>query len=317
MAQLLQVSLSATSQFLDEMYGPGVIGVRQLGSGAWSQAYAFAHDGGEKVIRWSHFADNFERDELAAGYSRDDLPIPEIIALGQTGEHFYAVSPYVAGTYLETLSTAELEKSLPSLLRMLRVLRRVDLSATTGFGIWDKEGKASHSTWESFLLDDKNDSAGSLIKGWRANLAVSPVGMGVFSQLWSRFERLVEHCPDKRQLVHSDMINGNVLAADGRITALLDWGSSIFGDALYDIAWFVFWQPWYPRFAEIDLAGQLLDDFRSDPNANTSGLNARLLCYLAHIGLDSIAYNAFRKDWHHVQEVSDYTMALIDSVPGG
>ena len=122
----------------------------------------------------------------------------------------------------------------------------------------------------------------------------------------------MEHCPGQRQLVHSDSINGNVLVADGRITALLDWGSSIFGDALYDVAWFVFYQPWFPQFGEIDLARRLLDDFRADPYTDTTDLDARLRCYLMHIGLDSIAYNAFQQNWPNAQEAADYTERLVE-----
>ncbi len=259
------MDLTETTEFLRERYGPGVSEFRALSAGAWSQAYAFMHDGVEQVIRFSLFADNFERDAFAARFASTDLPIPAISGYGQVGDRYFAVSPFVRGDYLERLSAEELEQTLPSLLAVLRALRQVDLSGTQGFGIWDGSGNAPHATWRSFLLDDKDDSPGSLIKGWRANLAASPLGMDAFNRLRSRFEGLVEHCPGQRQLVHSDSINGNVLVADGRITALLDWGSSIFGDALYDVAWFVFYQPWFPQFGEIDIARRLLDDFRADP----------------------------------------------------
>ncbi len=163
-----------------------------------------------------------------------------------------------------------------------------------------------------FLLDDKDDSAGSLIKGWRAKLAASPLGMDAFERLWGRFERLVERCPDQRQLVHSDLVNGNVLVADGQVTAVLDWGSSFFGDALYDVAWFVFYQRFFPTYAEIDLAQTLLDDFRADPHVDVTDVDDRLHCYLMHIGLDSIAFNASRENWPDAQEAAEYTLGLVE-----
>ena len=137
---------------------------------------------------------------------------------------------------------------------MLRALRRGRSLRHGRLRHLERGGQATHQTWQSFLLDDKDDSPGSLIKGWRANSASSPLGMELRAVL-EPFERLVEQCFDERQLIHSDLINVNVLAADGRITALLDLGSSIFGDALYDVAWFTFYQPWYPQFGEVDLSG--------------------------------------------------------------
>jgi hypothetical protein len=82
--------------------------------------------------------------------------------IGRGLNKFFAFSPFVEGTYLEALSCAELENVLPSLLKMLRALRAIDLSSTTGFGFWNKDGKGSHDSWRAFLLDDKNESEVSL-----------------------------------------------------------------------------------------------------------------------------------------------------------
>jgi thiamine kinase-like enzyme len=38
-------------------------------------------------------------------------------------------------------------------------------------------------------------------------------------------------------LVHSDLLHYNVLVAADRVTAVLDWGSSLYGDFLFDLAW--------------------------------------------------------------------------------
>src|SRR5215472_12658602 len=126
-------------------------------------------------------------------------------------------------------------REMPLLLKMLRALRAIDLSGTTGFGFWNKDGKGSHDSWRAFLLDDKNESEGSLIKGWRAELEASSMGVDAYRKLWRTFVPLVDRCPEERCLVHSDLLNRNVLTDSGTITAVLDWGSSFYGDALYDI----------------------------------------------------------------------------------
>ncbi len=220
------------------------------------------------------------------------------------------MSPFIEGTYLETLSLPKLENTLPSLLRMLRAVRVINLAGTSGFGFWNRDGKGSHDSWKSFLLDDKNEAEGSLINGWKAQLEASTMGMNAYQKLRGTFERLVELCPEERSLVHSDLLNRNVLTSSGSVTAVLDWGSSIYGDALYDVAWFTFYEPWYPQFQELRVAQRLLEDFRADPHTNKVDIEARLMCYQLEIGIGSIAYNAFKQNWENAEEAADYTLKL-------
>ncbi len=157
MSETLSITSSETEHFLQEKYGSGIADVKQIGEGGWSLAFAFVHEGARNVIRWSDVADNFERDAVAARFTSDGLPVPPITEIGRGLHTFFAISPFVGGTYLEALSSAELENMLPSLLKMFRALRALDLSGTTGFGFWNKDGKGSHDSWKAFLLDDKNE----------------------------------------------------------------------------------------------------------------------------------------------------------------
>ena len=194
---------------------------------------------------------------------------------------------------------------------MFRALRALDLSGTAGFGFWNRDGKGSHTSWKAFLLDDKNEAEGSLIKGWKAHLEASSIGMDAYHELWKTFVPLVEHCPEERSLVHSDLLNRNVLTNSSTITAVLDWGSSFYGDALYDVAWFTFYEPWYPQFQDMHVSQRLLEDFKADPHTNTADLDTRLMCYQLDIGIGSIAYNAFKEDWKNAQEAANYTLKLL------
>src|SRR5947208_6247853 len=187
MSETLSIFQSETAQFLQVKYGSGIADVKQIGEGGWSFAFAFVHDGARNVIRWSDVADNFERDAVTARFTSDGLPVPPITEIGRGLHKFFAIAPFVGGTYLETLSSAELENTLPSLLKMFRALRALDLSGTTGFGFWNKDGKGSHDSWKAFLRDDKNASAGSLIQGWKAHLKASSMGVEVYHELWRTF----------------------------------------------------------------------------------------------------------------------------------
>ncbi|MFE7795405.1 phosphotransferase [Streptomyces sp. NPDC057460] len=59
-------------------------------------------------------------------------------------------------------------------------------------------------------------------------------------------------------MIHGDLLSRNVLAADGTITAVLDWGNALYGDHLYDAARLMYWWPWYPQWRAIDIYAELL-----------------------------------------------------------
>lgn len=307
------VDAAATKAFLEQRLGEQIASVVTIGAGAWSQAYRFEREGRSWVIRWSDLAENFARDVFAICFAGDELPIPPITDSGHGQLGYFAIAPFVEGSDFEMLPAERLSHLLPSLFGMFRALRRVDLDrlGTSGYGIWDGNGNGLSSSWQAFLLDDKDDSPGSLIRGWKAELAASPYGMGGYRELRARLEPLVAGCPSERRLVHSDLINHNVLAAGDRITAVLDWGSSLYGDPLWDVAWLAFYEPWYPAFSEINLVARLLDDFIVDPMTNHERIDDRLLCYQLAIGLDSIAYTASRRDWAHARETTERAFSLL------
>ena len=55
------------------------------------------------------------------------------------------------------------------------------------------------------------------------------------------------HEPRERNGVHGDLIPGNVLTVDGRLSALIDWGGAGHGDTSQDLT---------PAWAILDAAGR-------------------------------------------------------------
>lgn len=311
MANVIKVSITETEQFLIVKYGKDISAVKPLGEGGWSYAFTFLIGDAKNVIRWGNVPDNFERDAFAHTFITDGLPVPPITEIGEANNSFFAISPFVVGNFLEALSPNDLEIASPSVIKMFRALRAVDMSTSTGFGSWNKDGKGNHDSWKGFLQDNGDKSAESLIKGWKEHLESPSMGTDAYDKLWGKFKSLIDYCPEDRSVVHSDLVNRNVLVSDGKVTAVLDWGSSFFGDPLYDIAWLIFCDPWCPNFKSTQLIPQLLEDFKADPNSNTKNMDERLLCYQLNIAAGSIAYNAFKMDWKTARFVADYSAKLL------
>jgi hypothetical protein len=79
----------------------------------------------------------------------------------------------------------------------------------------------------------------------------------------ARSKRATRSCTSSSGIVprnaisfHDDLINRNLLVDGDRISAFLDWGSSMYGDFLYDIAQLIFYQPWFPAWRNIAFAAE-------------------------------------------------------------
>lgn len=300
---------AAVEAFLVERFGPSVHSVATLRQGAWSAAYAFHHGGQALVARFSPFDEDFAKDRRVANHRMPGLPVPRILEIGTAFGGYYAISERVYGVYLDELDSRQVRAVLPSLWGVLDALRELDLPDTSGFGQWGSDGRAPHPSWSAALLDVQNDLPNRRTAGWRARLEASPLGGGPFEEAFAALQSLVSACPDVRHLVHSDLLNYNVLVQDNRLAAVIDWGSALFGDFLYDIAWFCFWSPWYPAWGGIDFQAEAAAHYAS-LGIDVPLLEARLRCYQLHIGLDSQAYNAFRGRWAALEASTRRTLAI-------
>src|SRR4029077_7306827 len=76
----------------------------------------------------------------------------------------------------------------------------------------------------------------------------------------TRMRELLAFGPERRHLVHDDLLYHNVFA-DDRGVVLLDWGASIYGDFLHDVALLTFWWPYYEQWRSIDIDALVREHF--------------------------------------------------------
>jgi hygromycin-B 4-O-kinase len=310
MIQITLLTLEEATQFLNAHYNGGVSGVRQLGAGAWSQAFYFEQAGQRLVIRWSKHTEFFERDQIAATYSSSALPVPKMLDMGSALGLHYAITEFATGSYFDEITAHDLEQTLPAFFAMLDAIRAVDLKDAAGYGLWSPLGVGASPSWKEFLLSVRVDNPDSATHGWLENLQSSEFGTKDFEELYRELQKAVTVCPERCQLIHSDLLNYNLLVKDHMISAVLDWGSSMYGDALYDVAWIMYCEFWYPEFMKIKLSERLLQYVSAQPDVGEN-IEERLLAYKLHIGLGSIAYNAYQKQWDGLQVAIDRTRSFL------
>ena len=310
------VDAEQAQAFLLSHFGDDIRDVAFIGRGEWSVAYGFRRGNGSFVVRFGALDEDFRKDRLAVRFAAPTLPIPTVIDVGEAFGGFFAVSERASGGFLDELGGGQMRAMLPALFAALDAARAADLSGTTGYGTWGADGNAPHATWRAALLDIGNDHPGDRIHGWRERLAASPTGAAPFDEAHAALRELSAHCPEERYLIHSDLLNRNVLVAGDRISAVIDWGCALYGDFLYDVAWFTFWQPWYPAWQGIDFPRAVQAHYAAI-GLEVPQFAERLRACQLHIGLAGQAYQAFTRRWADLEATARRTLEVAGVAGAG
>lgn len=305
----IPVRAEQAERFLRERFGTEVRDVAPIGYGEWSRAYAFRRSNDDCVIRFGQYAEDFGKDRRAARHRSGALPVPLVTEIGEAYGGHYAISERAYGEFIDELAGDRMRAVLASLFAALDAMRTTSLVDSTGFGGWDADGIAPHPTWRAALHDIAGASSTDRIPDWRERLADSPTGIEPFEEALEGLRLLLPFCPDERYLIHNDLLHFNVLVAGDRISAIVDWGCAMYGDFLYDIAWFVYWAPWFPAWSAIDFREESLRHY-DEIGLDVPWFEERLRCCQIHIGLDSLKYNAAMGRWEELAAVAQRTLAV-------
>lgn len=289
---------AAARAFLARRFGDAAQ-ITVMRPGEWSAAYSVRTADADLVARFSPYDEDLEKDAHAARYSSAALPIPPIIEFGPATGGFYAVAPRMPGEHIDSVDGTRLRRLLPSFFGMLDAIRTVDLSGSSGYGGWRADGRTQNASWREHLLAVAHGPATRGSRPWRELLAATPSWIATFEEGYARVRELVSFCPEDRHLIHDDLMNRNVLVADDRITAVLDWGSSKYGDFVFDLAKPVFYAPWWPQWRDIDFAAEARAHYAAI-GLTVPHFEERLRCYLLYEGIGGMAYSAFRERWTEV-----------------
>lgn len=299
------------TRFIAERYGPDAgASLTPLGGGDWSRAFSFDLEGRGLVVRFGGYQEDFLKDRAAMTFAGPALPIPSMLHIGEALDGFYAVSERHSGVSLETLDEPGWQALLSALLSGFDALRSIELPGSVH---WAGDGGATSLGWREWLVDSLEDKPGGRVSGWRAKLEATPETAELFATGERTLHSLLWACPEARHLLHRDLLNRNVLVADdaSRLEAVFDWGCSLAGDFLYEVAWLTFWAPWYPALESLDIRRVIREHCRRI-GLVVEHFDERFFCYELQIGLEHLAYSAFTGRDDDLQTVARRTRQILE-----
>lgn len=305
------VSLGEAKQFLNNHLGSSVTRIELLNGGDWSAAYAYVLEDKEYVIRFAANREDFAKDQAIGQYASATLRVPKIVEIGEALRGYFAISERNHGIFLDDLDGEQMSRALPSLLTTLDEVRAIDLSKTQGYGWWEAKGVGNCATWKEFLTSGLDDKPSERTHGWRKKLESSSTGSDPFDKIRASLEILAVDMPNERHLIHNDLLYRNVLVENNEISVVIDWGNSMYGDFLYDIALLIYYWSWFTEWKDIDIKKTVVDHYASI-GLEVPEIEKRLLCYQIHIGLDGLKYCAFTGNWDHLKQKTKQTLSLLE-----
>lgn len=307
MERATDYSVSQIVQLIQAHLDRAVDQAEWIGSGQWSDCFAFTLAGNDYVFRVGAHGEDFRKDRVAGDFASGALPIPKVVAYGAVDTDYFAISERVFGEPLEASSSWE--TLVPAVVDVLEALRVVDLGAFTGWGRWDSDRNAPASSWTEFVLAVNQDPVESRVHGWRVKLDTLPGAAEAFEHGYEQLAALATN-DVPRALIHNDLINRNAHQDRGQITGIFDWGNSAIGDPLYDLGLIIMWQPWRPDIRPEPVIEELHRRW-NDSELDTEGFAARLKVCLLHIGLEHIGFQAFLENWNEPQVVADRMTTVV------
>lgn len=284
------VDHSQVFTLLSQHFTDPITDLTPIEGGQVARTFAFRAGEQDYIVRIhkdNMLTSNFPKEEYVyQKLASTRIPMPPLLQLGRLGNLHFAISQKMPGKMLELHSPQEVEQILPQLMEMLDAIHQVDVSDTQGYGVFNYLGKGMSSSWRDFLLRvDKEEDERDYFGKWHHLFADTFLERDLFEDIYQRMKSLLQYCPAERFLLHSGYSLRNILAQDGKITAVLDWVDAKYGDFVYDLAVLDFWCSWLH-------VSEYFQQYYQERQREVPFYAERLLCYQCYHALDGLRFFA-------------------------
>ncbi len=273
--------------------------------GQVARTFAFRTGAQEYIIRFNNdtmLDSNLPKEVyLMRKFAGTGIPFPPILHVGRLGYLHFAISRKMPGQMLEALSPQEVRDLLPQMLDILATIHNVDVSNTQGYGGFGYRGEGHFPSWSDHLhMIAREEGENDYFGKWYNLFDETFLERDLYYDLYQRMCDLLAYCPEDRYLIYGSLSLRNVLAQDGKITAVLDWLDAGYGDFVYDIAVLDFWSSWLGM-------REAFQEYYQQRQWELPFFAERLLCYECHHALGGLRF--FAKSGH--KEGYQFTRQII------
>jgi hygromycin-B 4-O-kinase len=277
---------------LSQYFSTPITDLTPIAGGNVAQTFAFRNSGEEYIVRFNDdnmMTANLSKEAyLAPKLAAAGIPVAPILYVGRLGERHFAISRKLPGRMLETFTGQEVKQFLPQMVAILDTIHHSDISDTQGYGVMDDHGVGFAASWRdalSRIADEEDERMHGYYGKWHHLFDDTFLERDLFQNLYQRMQQLLDFVPPGRYLLHGDYNLRNILAQDGKITAVLDWLGAGYGDFVYDIAGLDFWCPWLDVRASFQR-------YYQERQVALPAYEERLLCYQCYTALVGLIFFA-------------------------
>jgi hygromycin-B 4-O-kinase len=297
---------------LNQHFSAPILDLVSVEGGQVARVFSFRVDNQEYIVRFNldkMLASNFPKEVyLARKLTATSLPLAPILHVGRLDELHFAISRKMPGKMLEQHTPQEVLALLPQMLDLLEVMHSVDTSETQGYGVFDDQGQGLASSWHASLSEiGVEEEENNYFGKWHRLFNETCLERDFYEDLYQRMQALLVHCPEERTLLFGGFSMRNILAQDGKITAVLDLIGASYGDAVYDIASLDFWWP------PLGMREAFLQ-YQQQRGRELPFYAERLLCYECHHALSGLRFFAKggnEKAYRMVREIIQRKLAIF------
>ncbi len=244
-------------------------------------------------------------------YRPRTFSIPRVLLVEPAQESYLCLSEAVRGRAIELIRDQS-RSLVERLLECIAEYHGYDPAPLVRIGNWSHDTHDSHSSWSDYLLAIADEAGDRRTGGWRANLNKLPTAALAFDRGMEILSLFAEKWPNRRALIHADLLHGNVLF-DYRTGSLgiIDWGSSVYGDPTYELASISYWAYELYLGGNVDFGRRLREAVEVVQRAGSVTMR-NFVSYTLHVGLQQLRFNASRGRTnamrHHARRVSRLSM---------
>ena len=275
---------------LNERFSTSVSDLEHIDGGSVARTFAFRAGGQEYIIRFNldkMLSSNFPKEAYVwQKLASTSIPMPPILQVGRLDDLHFAISRKMPGKTLMHHKPNEIGSMFPQIMETLDAIHHIDVSSTQGYGVFDDRGRGMASSWHNFLkMVSQEEREQDYFGKWHHMFDDTFLERDIFEKIYRHMVRLLPFCPEDRYLLHGGISLSNMLALNGKLTAILDWLDARYGDFVYDIAILDYFSP-------ILYVRDRFQKYYQERQVVVPGYEERILCYQCYLTLNAMRFYA-------------------------